>query len=58
MLQSIVSKVIATPAVVETLELLALSLIIDGTRSVMSMYVDKTARRRAERIIRNMQNRR
>lgn len=58
MLQPLVAKVATNPVVLETLEVLVVSAILYGTKTIMDTYIDRTARRRAERIVRNLNNRR
>jgi hypothetical protein len=58
MLQPLVAKVATNPVVLETLEVLIVSAILYGSKTLMDQYLDQTARRRAERIVRNLNKRR
>ncbi len=58
MLQPLVLKVATNPVVLETLEVLVVSAILYGSKTLMEGYIDRTARRRAERIVKSLNNRR
>jgi hypothetical protein len=58
MLQTLAVKVATNPVVLETLEVLAVSAILYSSKAIMDQYIDRTARQRAERIVRNLNKRR
>lgn len=51
MFQTTVMRILANPAVLDTLEMLLVSTIIYGSKSIMDRYIDHTARKRAGQII-------
>lgn len=58
MIQAIAVKIATNPAVLETLEALAVGGILMGAKTLMENYIDNVARSRAETIVRQMNNRR
>lgn len=58
MLQTLAMRVLSNPAVIEGFEILAVGALLGGIQKLNREYVDKAARRRAEQIVKAMNNRR
>ncbi len=54
MIPNLLTKIITNPTVLQTLEVLLVSSVISGASYLMDTYIDNTARKRAEQIVRTM----